>query len=81
MIDLCVLLNWLYGKARQIEVIEMVAFKGLRGKKRIWLNSIVISFICAGADPREMVSVSCVGLLVLTDPLGDIIRKAGSDFE
>ena len=44
MIDLCVLLNWLYGKARQIEVIEMVAFKGLRGKKRSWLNSIVISF-------------------------------------
>ena len=34
MIDFCVLLNWIYGKARQIEVIEMVAFKGLRGKKK-----------------------------------------------
>lgn len=29
-----------------------------------------------GADPREMVSVSRVGLLVLTDPLVDVIRKA-----
>ena len=44
MIDFCVLLNCIYVKARQIEVIEMVAFKGLRGEKRIWLNSIVISF-------------------------------------
>ena len=81
MIDFCVLLNWIFCKARQIEVIEMVAFKGLRGKKRIWLNSLVISFTWAGADPREMVSVSDVGLLVLTGPLVDIIRKAESEFE
>lgn len=74
MIDFSVSLNWIYYKARQIDVIETAVLKELIYFKKLWVSTV-----------RELTQGGGVSLtpgsLVLTDPLASVIRKAESDLE
>lgn len=51
MIDFSVSLNWIYYKARQIDVIETAVLKELIYFKKLWVSTVIISFTCERTYP------------------------------